>query len=824
MRSELPSGTVTVLFTDVEGSTKLLHELGAKGYAEALAEHRRVIREACARHDGVEVDTQGDAFFVAFPTAPGALAAAEEMTRELASGPIQVRIGLHTGTPLLTAEGYVGGDVHRAARIAAAGHGGQVLVSASTAPLVETKLSDLGEHRFKDLSAPERVYQLGDGDFPALKSLYRTNLPVPTTPFLGRERELAEVVGLLEGTRLLTLTGPGGTGKTRLAAQAAGMAGDGYPDGVWWVPLAPLRDPALVVETAAQVVGSENGLAEHVASKSMLLLFDNFEQVVAAAGDIAGLLGSCPNLHLLVTSREPLHVTGEQEYPVPPLVHEEGVGFFLSRARAVKPDFQPDDAVSDICRRLDDLPLALELAAARVKALSSSQILNRLEQRLPLLTGGARDLPERQRTLRGAIEWSYDLLNDDEQRLFARLSVFRGGCALEAAEAICEADLDTLQSLVDKSLLRHSGERYWMLETIREYATDRLEEMDDADEIRRRRAELFLSLAESLPVDVGVSREWLDRLETEHDNVRATLDDLAAAGETQLVLRLAGALWRLWSVRGYHREGMRRLDEALLSDDSATAARARALIGASSMAVGVKEFERARHFADEALDLYRGFEDGWGIARAIFFQGYVAIESGDFAQARPSFEECLHRFTELDAKHDVQLVLFNLSWACGELGDHQRARDLAEECLQRARTFGSRRDVAFALDLLSSHARDDGRLEEALEAALEGLRIRRDEGDVEHQLDGLSRMALIYARAARVDTGATLLSSSVHLHEELGMLVPLYQEKRNEETLHIFQEELDEAAFEKAWEDGRKLTLDEAVALALRGADADFQT
>jgi predicted ATPase/class 3 adenylate cyclase len=815
MRSGLPSGTVTFLFTDVEGSTRLLHELGADRFAEALAEHRRVIREACAHHDGVEVDTQGDAFFVAFPTAPGALAAAAAMTRELSSGPIQVRIGLHTGAPLLTDEGYVGGDVHRAARIAAAGHGGQVLVSSSTAQLVEIELLDLGEHRFKDLGAPERVFQLGRGEFPALKSLFRTNLPVPATPFLGRERELAEVVGLLGRTRLLTLTGPGGTGKTRLASQAAGLASDGYPDGVWWVPLAAIREPELVLETAAQVVGSNNGLAEHIADRSMLMLFDNFEQVVEAAGDVADLLGSCPNLDLLVTSREPLHVTGEQEYAVPPLVHEEGVGFFLARARAIDPDFQPDDAVSEICRRLDDLPLALELAAARVKALSSTQILERLEQRLSLLTGGARDLPGRQRTLRGAIDWSYELLADEEQRLFARLSVFRGGCTLEASEDVCGADIDTLQSLVDKSLLRHTEERYWMLETIREYAAERLTESGEEEERYLRHAAYFLALAESLPVDVEVASEWLDRMEVEHDNLRGALDLLEDLRETQLLLRLAGALWRLWAVRGYHREGMQRLEKALLTDDSATAARARALIGASALAVDVKEYQRALRYADEALDLYRGVDDAWGIARATFFQGFVAIESGDFARARPRFEECLERFTELGAEHDVLLVLFNLSWACEALGDQQRARDLAEECLQRSRATGSRRNMAFALDLVSSHVRDDGRLDDALEAALEGLRTRCDEGDVQHQLDGLSRVAAIHARAGRLDKAAMLLSSSVHLHEELGMLVPLYQEKRNEETLHILHAQLNDTAFDKAWGQGRAMTLDEAVALAI---------
>jgi predicted ATPase/class 3 adenylate cyclase len=820
MLRSLPAGTVTFLFTDIEGSTRLLDELGAERYAVALAEHRRALRDAFARHGGVEVDTQGDAFFYAFPTAPGALAGAAEGCEALAGGPVRVRIGLHTGTPLLAEEGYVGHDVHKAARIAALGHGGQVLVSSSTAELVDDALlRDLGRHRLKDLSAPERIYQLGAGEHPPLKSLHQTNLPVPATPFLGRERELAEVAALLadRDLRLLTLTGPGGTGKTRLAAQAAGLGSERYPHGVWWVPLAPLRDPALVLETASQVVGAKDGLAEHVGDKSLLLLLDNFEQVVEAASDVSTLLASCPNVEVLVTSREPLHITGEQEYSVPPLVHEEGVGFFLARARSVKPDFQPDDVVAEICRRLDDLPLALELAAARVKALSSTQILERLEQRLPLLTGGARDLPERQQTLRAAIAWSYDLLIEEEQRLFARLAVFRGGCTLEAAEEICDADLDTLQSLVDKSLLRHADERYWMLETIREYAAEQLDASREAAEVRRRHADHFLALAESLPVDVSVSKEWLDRVEAEHDNVRAALDLLEGLAETQLVLRLVGALWRFWGVRGHHREGMQRLEEALLTDDSATAGRARALIGASALAVDVKEYERALRYADEALDLYRGLDDAWGIARATFFQGFVAIESGDFARARPPFEESLERFTKLDAEYDVQLVLFNLSWACQELGDEQRARDLAEELLRRARASGSRRELAFALDLVSSRERDDVRLEEAFDMALEGLRIRQEEGDVQHQLDGLSRLAAIHVRAGQKEMATVLLSSSLHLHAELGMEVPLYQEKRNEATLELIEAGVDEQALAEVWEQGKKLTLDEAVALALGG-------
>jgi len=430
-RQDLPTGTVTFLFTDVEGSTKLLHELGAKRYAQTLAEHRRVLRDAFSRRGGVEVDMQGDAFFVAFPTAPGALEAAREAREALE---IPVRMGIHTGTPLQTNEGYVGADVHKAARIASAGHGRQILVSAATAALLGGELRDLGEHRLKDLSAPERIYQAGDGDFPPLKTLYRTNLPIPATPFLGRERELEEIGELLarDDLRLLTLTGPGGTGKTRLALQAAAEAAEWYPDGVFWVPLAPLRDPALVLDAASQAVGATDGLQEHLADKRLLLLLDNFEHLIAAASELAPLLASCPNLRLLVTSRELLQLAPEQSYPVPPLEPEDGVQLFVARAKAVKPAFEPDQAVPALCERLDNLPLALELAAARVRMLSPKQLLERLAQRLDLLKAG-RGAEPRQQTLRATIEWSHELLEEDEQRLFARLAVFRGGCTLEAA-------------------------------------------------------------------------------------------------------------------------------------------------------------------------------------------------------------------------------------------------------------------------------------------------------------------------------------------------------------------------------------------------------
>ena len=811
MRPDLPTGTVTFLFTDVEGSTKLLHELGAEGYAEALADHRRLIREPCLRYDGVEVDTQGDAFFFAFPTAPGALAAAGALTEALASGPIQVRVGLHTGAPLLTDEGYVGGDVHRAARIAAAGHGGQVLVSASTAALLETELRDLGEHRLKDLSAPERIFQLGEREYPALKSLYRTNLPVPSTLFLGRERELQEVVALLfenEG-RLLTLTGPGGTGKTRLAAQAAGLAADGYPDGVWWVPLSPLRDPRLVLETAAQVVGSKDGLAEHIADKSMLLLFDNFEQVVEASPDVASLSAACPRLALLVTSREPLRVTGEQEYPVPPLVHEEGVGFFLARARAVRPDFQADENVSGICRRLDDLPLALELAAARVKALSSAQILDRLEERLPLLTGGARDLPERQRTLRATIEWSYDLLTEDEGRLFARLAVFRGGCTLEAAEDAADADLDTMQSLVDKSLLRFNEGRYWMLETIREYAAEKLEASSEADDQRRRHARHFLALAEEAEAVMGPDHRdadvWIARLQADHDNLRAALDELIASVEAEQAQRLAGALWKFWYMTGAIGEGRRRLEAALAFDTPRTAMRARALDGGTATSLESGDATTARGYAEESLAINEELADPFGIAHARFLLANVAAGEADYPGARVLLEDCRERFRELGAEYYTLLSTRVLAWVCAELGDRAAAKMLHEENLQHARAAGNRRIEAMTLGALAWGAIDEGRLLDAAPLARDSYRMKRDQGDRQGVASDLLTIARLLTRMDRARLAARVLARSTALYEEMGAAIPSYDLAEREAVIAQVRQNLGDDEYAKAWESGRSL-------------------
>ena len=758
---DLPTGDVTFLFTDVEGSTRLLHALGEDRYAEALAAHRRIVREAFGANDGVEVDTQGDSFFVAFPTAQGALRSATAMLAALEQGPIRVRMGIHTGAARVAEEGYVGMEVHRAARIAACGHGGQVLISASTAELAGIEgLLDLGYHRLKDLSEPERIFQLGDDIFPPLATLHRTNLPLPSTPFLGRRQELADALGQLArpDVRLLTLTGPGGTGKTRLALHIAGELVARYAHGVWWVQLAPLRDPQLVLESAAQALGAEDGLVEHIADRSLLIVFDNFEQVVEAAADVAALLSACPNLDVLVTSREPLRVNAEQVYEVPPLAPEEGVGLFLARARAVKPDFESDETISEICRRLDDLPLALELAAARVKALSSDQILERLSQRLPLLTGGARDLPERQRTLGSAIEWSYELLTPTEQQAFARLSVFAGGCTLADAEHVADADLDTLQSLVDKSLLRHTDGRFWMLETIREYALGRLEESGRAEELDSRHAEHFLALAEAAEPHVREgSKEWLDRLEREHDNLRAALERLQERGELELALRLAGAIADVWYHRGHVAEGRRRLESLLLGDERPTAARGKALNGASRLAVVAGDVAIARQRAEEGLALNRRLESALGTADSLWRLSYALAADHEFERAQQLLGECISLYDDLGEEHAAIEAVRDLAWTYEEIGDLPRARALYEEGLGRARAQANTRLEARLLGGLAIVAVDEGRPEDARSLLRENFPMYRRLDDLRGTGENLCRSA--HALAA-VGTPRSRRSSS----------------------------------------------------------------
>ncbi|MEN3340840.1 MAG: hypothetical protein V7644_244 [Actinomycetota bacterium] len=730
MRTDLPAGTVTFLFSDVAGSTALLHEHG-DDYAELLAAHRLSLRAAFARHGGVEVDTQGDAFFVAFASARAAVAAAGDAQQALAPGPIRVRIGLHTGEAQVTDEGYVGLDVHRAARIAAAGHGGQVLLSRPTRELVDAEVRDLGRHRLKDLLAPERLFQLGDREFPPLKTLRQTNLPVPLTAFVGRERELADVRALLgrDDVRLLTLTGPGGTGKTRLALQAAAEAADAYPDGIWWVALAPLRDPQLVLPTLAQTLGTRNGLTEHLGDRRLLVLLDNFEHLLGAAREVAGLLAACPGLKLLVTSREVLQLGGEHAYPVPPLSPEDGGRLFSARARAALPEYAPTPAAAELCARLDNLPLALELAAARLRLLSTEQLLQRLSSSLDLR--GGREADPRQSTLRETIRWSHDLLTAGERLLFAQLAIFAGGCTLEAAEEVCEADLDTLGSLADKSLLRRSGERVWMLETIREYALERLGELGDAEALRERHARYFLGLAERAePELVGAEQSvWLERIALDHENLRTALERFLATGARASVLTLAGALVVFWWVRGFYQEGLDWLGRAVDSSDEDSAAYAKALWGAAFLSAVGGLPEQSELLGRRALAVARTVGDGSSVARSLNLLGFLSFFRGDGAQARALLEQSAGAARAAGDAWCLADALGTLSSIYPLVGELDSAVTVGEEALELARRQHDLQGIRMALFGLALAAVRRHELETARVLGGEGLAVSREIGD-----------------------------------------------------------------------------------------------
>ena len=736
------------------------------------------------------------------------------------AGPISVRIGLHTGTPLVTDEGYVGPDVHRAARIAASGHGGQTLVSSSTAALVEHDgLRDLGEHRFKDLAAPERVYQLGKEEFPALKSLHRTNLPVPATPFVGRKRELEEITALLdrEDVRLLTLTGPGGTGKTRLALQAAAEAADHYPDGITWAPLAPLRDPALLLPTVAQglELNEEPGrlltetLATALVGKQTLLVLDNAEHLLPdVAADVARLR-DLDGPKVLVTSRERLRIGGEQAWPVPSLVESDAVELFTARARAVDPSFSATASTAELCTRLDELPLAIELAAGRTALFSTDELLERLSQRLDLLQGD-READPRQQTLRATIEWSYDLLPPDEQRLFRSLSVFVGGCTFEAAEAVCGVDADTLQSLIDKSLVRKrptdAGSRYWMLETIREFALERLDAEAETPRLQQLHAEYYVALAE---------REWpelrgpgqaaaLRRLESEHANLRAAIAWACDQGEAELALRLAAFLWRFWWVRGLLSEGRRWLGMVLaLPVEGFEDVRATVLEGAAALAWGQADAERAEAHAEEALELFRRVDDKRGVARALNHLGLVSQERGAYERARGFFDESGALARELGNERGYAVAVVNLGGLALIEGDYPRAREFSELGLRLHHEHDSRDGEAISLLNLGFAALEEGAVHEARTHLEKSCELFRELGFTEYHSFALEGLAGLAAAGNAPLEAARLLGRAEALREAADASLGPFERRLHETTLAAVREHLDAAALAEAWSEGR---------------------
>jgi len=816
---ELPTGTVTFLFSDVEGSTRLLHELGAEGYADALAEHRRVIRAACAREGGVEVDTQGDAFFFAFPTAPGALTAAQAATEALAAGRIQVRIGLHTGRPLVTEEGYVGDDVHFAARVAAASHGGQVVLSRATREQLDedVALSDLGEHRLKDLPQAVSIFQLGAGSFPPLKTISNTNLPRPASSFVGRERELAEVLARVQGgARLVTLTGPGGSGKTRLALEAAATLVPEYKAGVFWVGLAALRDPALVTETVAQTLGAKDGLQEHIGERELLLLLDNLEQVVEAAPELSSLVAACPHLTLLVTSRELLRVQGEVEYPVPPLAEPEAVSLFCERAQ-----LGPSEEIAQLCARLDSLPLAVELAAARTKALSPAQILARLSQRLDLFKGG-RDADPRQQTLRATIEWSYDLLSPEEQRVFTRLSVFAGGCTLEAAEQVCDADLDTLQSLVEKSLLRFStseaGSRYWMLETIREYAGVRLEASGEGEESLRRHTDFVLKLASRLEAAFGSDAEH-GSFVLEQDNFRAALARAELAGDADTQLQLIGRSWPFWWYRGLSSEGLRWVESALaLSEGERSERMAKVLAAGAMFAYRRGELGAMKVYAAKSLGIARKMGDKRNTIWPLIFLGLWATEAGDYDEARNLDEEAIGIAREAGERKLVGIAMNNLGVVSQLRGDFVGAAALFEEALTISRELSTSDETALETLNLAQCLYFTGRLREAAENAKEGLALARRVGNLASLGDGFILLGALARRQGSTVVAGRLLGVAEVLENQVGEAKGL-EAALIETTAKELLLDLGEEGYARALAEGKAMPLDEAVEYALASID-----
>lgn len=864
----LPTGTVTFLFTDIEGSTRLLQALGSS-YADLLSEHHRLLREAVEGAGGVPIGTEGDSLFAAFDSPVAAVAAAVGAQRALAAASwpagasVRVRMGLHTGEGVVRDGSYVGLDVHRAARIAAAGHGGQVLISDSTRALTEhglppgVELRDLGRHRLKDLAQPEHIYEtLIEGlasEFPALRSLEAApnNLPTQLTSFVGRGREVAEARQLLATTRLLTLTGPGGTGKTRLSLQVAAEAIGDFADGVFFVPLGPIEDPDLVGPAILAALGLREAaneapavrLIDHLRDKHLLLLLDNFEQVLPAAGLVGELLKGCPGLSVMVTSRAALHLYGEREYAVPPLAlpkaeagldpatlsQYEAVALFVQRAAAVRPDFQLTTAnaaaVAEICSRLDGLPLAIELAAARVKLLPPQALLARLGQRLDALEAGSRDLPARQRTLRGAIAWSCDLLDEPARKLFACFSIFVDGAGLEAAESVCGgAAVDVLAGLaglVDQSLIRQEevdGEpRFSMLVTIREFALERLAESGTADETARRHAEFCLSLAErAAPGLTGPDRKrLLDELTRENGNLRAAINWSIENDEVETAMRLGFALWRFWHMRGMLREGAAVLERILAMPDSAghRRERAKALEAAGGVAHWRGDAHASLAYYQASLDIWREIGDEPEIANALYNVGFPRIVDGsDVESSRRAFEESLAIYRALGNREMIARVLWGLGNAYHSVGDYAGARDVLIEDVEMLRGMTDPFSLAWALRSLGLAYHCLGEtLTRSVPLWRESLGHFVEVGDISGISILISDFVNVVAAQGDRLGSIRLAAAAEHVAHTRGTELAV----TGINFTHPDQSGLDPAAVQAAIAEGKQMTVDEAVAYAL---------
>ncbi|MGQ0550359.1 MAG: ATP-binding protein, partial [Armatimonadota bacterium] len=905
----LPTGTVTFLFTDIEGSLGLIQR-SADAASQAFAEHGRLLRDAVESGGGHVYQDQGERFLFVFERAKDALLAAIAVQRALAAHrwpegiTPRVRMGLHSGEPTSSGHDYVGLDVHRAVRICAAGHGGQILLSQTTRDLVEADLPtdmalrDLGNHRLKDLLRPEHIFQLVPADlqgvFPPLVTLdvLPNNLPVQLTSLVGREREIAEVNRLLPTTPLLTLTGAGGCGKTRLALQVAADVLEAYADGVWFVDLAPISDPALVPRTVASALGVREQpgrsmlavLTDYLGPKHLLLILDNCEHLLSECAQLTdGLLRVCLRLRILATSRQGLGIAGELTYRVPSLsvpdlrdpglnglMHYGAVRLFVERATFASPTFaltpQKTRAVAQICARLDGIPLAIELAAVRVKAMGVEQIASRLDDRFHLLTGGSRTALPRQQTLRGMIDWSYDLLPEPERAFLRRLAIFAGGFTLEAAEAVCTGDgiakddvIELLTHLVEKSLViseEHDGhEWYRALETIRQYGLRRLQEAGEEPVLRDRHRDWYLGLAERAEIGTqgAAQGEWLDRVEREHDNFRAALEwSKTTPGGADERLRLAGALWFFWFMRGYLSEGRDWLEGALSASPAAPpSARAKALNGAGLLAWRQGDDARAAALGEQGLALCRqvGYQLGvgsslhtlglvarrqgddiraaalceeslavvraagykWGIAHALDTLGDLARHQGDYDRAATLLEESLDLFRELKDNGGIASSLYYLGLVALQRGDPSRASTLFEECLSLFRGLKDKGGIAWALHHLGSMARDQGAVERAAAFLQESLAAFRELGQKSAIAASLERLGGVAAAQGRWSRAARLFGAADALRQASGSRQPASVRADAERDLADVRAKMGEQAFASAWAHGRAMALEQAV-------------
>jgi predicted ATPase/class 3 adenylate cyclase len=864
MARNLPTGTVTFLFTDIEGSTRLLRELGDR-YATLLADHHRILRSVVRESGGEEVDSQGEGMFLAFARARDAVRAAVACQRAIATHAwpegkgVRIRMGLHTGEPERSEAGYVGIDVHRAARICTAGHGGQVLLSQSTRELVGddlpegVTLRDLGAHELRDLAHPEHLFQVVaaglPAEFPPLRSLDArpNNLPRQLTSFVGRERELAEVDKLLEQTSLLTLTGVGGCGKTRLALEVAAAQLERLEHGVWLVELAPLADPEGVTRAVAAALGIREvtgrpileTLCDQLAPQQLLLCLDNCEHVLGACASLVdALLRACPRLRVLATSREGLGIGGELIFAVPSLTRPEAERLFVERARFSRPGFAvtPEDAaaVAQICERLDGIPLALELAAARVRVLSVAELAEKLSDRFRLLTGGSRTALPRHRTLLAAIDWSYELLSEPERATLRSASVFAGGFSLAAAESVCSREgiapdevLALLTRLVEKSLVnatQSEGEtRYSLLETVRQFALDKLAESGDAAAVRGSHLDWYLRLAEAAELRFHSKDQlvWFARLEREHDNLRAALDWSLGLESAEPALRLVSALQYFWFVPGHWSEGMEWVEKALARRAEASERLQANLDRTAGFLLSnlTRDSERGQRLLRSAFDVYERLGDKPGMrASSGFLAMYDPEPIGE--RAKSMFEKSLALGRELGDQVHVARVLTNLARIAHTRGDREHAGRLVEESLGVARATGDKWVLALVVQFMATTAVGAADYDRAAALAGETLHLAMEVGHRTFIISGLARFAEIASARGEEERAARLLGAIEPLAKALGENPRLEGEKAHPRARERSRGALGDAKFTAALAEGRALTREQAVAYALERAPA----